>query len=87
MGVRIAGHIVDSDAFPFESTTFPAMSQEGAYSFNHIYTHRDVSDVIKYAKDRGIREPPHHHSSEVLAVLRVSLISWPRPGDGVGHQA
>ena len=57
MGVRIAGHIVDSDAFPFQSTTFPAMSQEGAYSFNHIYTHHDVSDVIKYAKDRGIREP------------------------------
>ena len=51
-------HIVDSVAFPFESTTFPSMSRTGAYSPDHIYTHQDIRELINYAMDRGIRIIP-----------------------------
>ncbi len=51
-------HLVDSDAFPFQSVTFPRMSQTGAYSPSHVYTHDDVKEVINYAAQRGIRVLP-----------------------------
>jgi hexosaminidase len=47
-------HVVDSDAFPFQSTTFPEMSMTGAYSPNHIYTHSDIRTVVEYALARGM---------------------------------
>ena len=40
-------HIVDSISFPFQSSTFPSMSAEGAYSQSHIYTHDDIRTVIQ----------------------------------------
>jgi len=51
-------HIVDSISFPFQSTTFPSMSRDGAYSADHIYTHDDVHEVVSYAAKRGIRVIP-----------------------------
>ena len=41
-------HMVDSVAFPFQSTSFPSMSRNGAYSPDHIYTHADVRDIVEY---------------------------------------
>jgi len=51
-------HIVDSQAFPFVSSTFPELSGKGAYSSNHVYNASDVASIIKYAGQRGIRVVP-----------------------------
>jgi hypothetical protein len=51
-------HIVDSVSFPYQSTAFPEMSATGAYSRSHVYTADDIANVVRYAKNRGIRVVP-----------------------------
>lgn len=51
-------HIVDSCSFPYVSTRFPALSQKGAYDPRATYTAAQLSGLVAYAHDRGVRIMP-----------------------------
>ncbi|XP_064609304.1 beta-hexosaminidase subunit alpha-like [Liolophura sinensis] len=55
-------HIVDDQAFPYESYTYPSLSQKAAYTPDHVYTQEDVREIIEYARIRGIRTVPEYDS-------------------------
>lgn len=48
-------HIVDAISFPFDSPTYPQLGKYGAYSPQERFTTGDVTEVVEYARARGIR--------------------------------
>jgi hexosaminidase len=48
-------HIVDDQSFPYQSRTFPELSDAGAYNGAHVYSQEDIADIIEFAQQRGIR--------------------------------
>ena len=53
-------HIVDAQSFPYVSSTFPKLSELGAYANTPFatYSSKDVHDFIQYCVDRGVRVVP-----------------------------
>ncbi|KAF9960077.1 hypothetical protein BGZ70_008687 [Mortierella alpina] len=50
-------HITDNQAWPIEIKKHPQMTKD-AYSSREIYTQKDVVELIKYGRDRGVRVYP-----------------------------
>eukprot|EP01116_Phalansterium_solitarium_P000396 TRINITY_DN10267_c0_g1_i1.p1 TRINITY_DN10267_c0_g1~~TRINITY_DN10267_c0_g1_i1.p1 ORF type:complete len:603 (+),score=139.14 TRINITY_DN10267_c0_g1_i1:123-1931(+) len=48
-------HLVDRQAFPFDSPRRPLLSRLGAWSPEERYTMDDLAEVVQYAKLRGVR--------------------------------
>ena len=48
-------HLVDEQSFPFDSPSFPLLSEKGAYSNLERYSTNDVAAVVEYARQRGVR--------------------------------
>jgi hexosaminidase len=52
-------HITDDQSFPYVSRTYPELSEQGAYHpVSKVYEQTDVSNIIEYARVRGIRVIP-----------------------------
>ncbi|XP_063240349.1 chitooligosaccharidolytic beta-N-acetylglucosaminidase [Bacillus rossius redtenbacheri] len=51
-------HLTDSHSFPFQSQSYPQLSQYGAYSPRKVYTPDDVRSVVEHARVRGVRVVP-----------------------------
>ncbi|XP_076055989.1 beta-hexosaminidase subunit beta-like [Oratosquilla oratoria] len=51
-------HIVDDQSFPYACRIFPNLTEHGAYTPQHVYSQRDVADIVDYARFRGIRVVP-----------------------------
>ncbi|KAF5398701.1 Beta-hexosaminidase subunit alpha [Paragonimus heterotremus] len=52
-------HIVDTQSFPYQSYTYPKLSDMGAYdSIAYVYTKIAVERILEYARLRGIRVMP-----------------------------
>lgn len=61
-------HIVDAIAFPFDSPSYPQIAKNGAYSPEERFTTTDVTTVVEYARERGVRvmvelDTPGHSAS------------------------
>lgn len=50
-------HLVDDQSWPLEMATYPNLTQS-AYSPRHVYSRKDVQEIIEYARLRGIRVIP-----------------------------
>lgn len=50
-------HLGDSQSWPIEIESYPEMTKD-AYSKRETYSAEDVKELIKYAKERGIRVMP-----------------------------
>ncbi|CAB9521936.1 hexosaminidase subunit [Seminavis robusta] len=52
-------HMTDDQSWPFQSTTYPEISEKGAYDPKHnVYSHDDVQQVLDAALLHGIRVIP-----------------------------
>lgn len=79
-------HMTDDQSWPFESKTYPEISQKGAYSNHSIYTHEDIQKVIGTAYLRGIRVIPEFDlpgHSEVVGRSHPDLMSHCNSGGQV----
>ena len=71
-------------SFAYESISFPALSNAGAYNApatDHVYSQSDIKSIIQYAKERGIRvliefdTPGHTRTLCFQCVVDVDTVS------------
>jgi hexosaminidase len=51
-------HLTDDDSIPIQFPSYPNMVKYTAFSEKEIYTADDLKDLVKYAKERGVKIIP-----------------------------
>jgi len=51
-------HITDTHSFPFYSRRVPQLTFNGAYSPRKVYTPEDITEIVEFARLRGVRVLP-----------------------------
>jgi len=78
-------HMTDDQSWPFQSTHYPELSEQGAFHPKRIYSHSDILHVIQEAKLRGIRVIPEFDMpghTDAVAISHPELMSHcPFAGD------
>ena len=72
-------HLSDDQGFRVESKRFPLLQEKG--SGGQYYTQRQISDVIQYARDRGIRVVPEF---DMPCHTTSWLVGYPQLASGAG---
>lgn len=63
-------HLTDDQSFPLVVPSWPSLSLQGAYSnFSHVYTPAMITDLVAYARLRGIRILPEFDTPSHFSVL------------------
>ena len=55
-------HLTDEESFPMQLKSLPIITQYGAYSSKEVYSKEDISEIVEYARMRGIRVIPEADS-------------------------
>lgn len=78
-------HLVDDNSWPLVSTTLPLMSVHGAYSPEATYTHEDITELVSYAADRGIRIVPEFDMPAHASIWGAGASSTPHARNPCGR--
>ncbi|KAG0233088.1 hypothetical protein BGX31_004946 [Mortierella sp. GBA43] len=86
-------HITDNQSWPVEIKKYPQMIKD-AYSPREVYTQKDIKELIRYGRERGVRvypelELPGHAASGWLQVDKKAVTcadSW-WDNDGWTHHS
>ncbi|KAI4333228.1 hypothetical protein L6164_018063 [Bauhinia variegata] len=79
-------HITDSQSFPLVLPSEPSLAEKGSYGSDMQYSPADVSRIVEYGLDRGVRvlpeiDAPAHTASWALAypeiVACANMFWWP----------
>eukprot|EP00938_MAST-03A_sp_MAST-3A-sp1_P001491 g1491.t1 len=71
-------HITDSQSYPIQLDSLPKLAEFSVFDSDAIYTKKDITDIVSYANDRGIRvvpeiDMPSHSASFGLAYPELTI--------------
>jgi hexosaminidase len=71
-------HITDSQSYPVQLDSLPKLAEFSVFDSDAIYTKKDITDIVSYANDRGIRvvpeiDMPSHSASFGLAYPELTI--------------
>ena len=66
-------HLIDAQSFPFYSKSHPELSAAGAYSKEKIYQPSNLTDIVSYANNLGIRVVPGMYIYKVSGYVPISI--------------
>ena len=75
-------HLVDAESFPYESASYPKLSELGAYDAKKaVYSASNITDTVLYARMRGVLvlpeiDTPGHTGSFIKGYPEVVTNCW-----------